>query len=81
MRTCMYVYRCVDTYIYIYIYTYIYVDVGNGARLSSSRKRPEGSFIPPAHLTRSNSNARNAISSQSFFFQRKCLITSARESL
>ena len=30
---------------------------------------------------RSNSNARNAVPSQSFSFKRKCLITSARESL
>ena len=28
-----------------------------------------------------NSNARNAISSQSCSFKRKCLVTSARESL
>ena len=33
------------------------------------------------HLMRSDSNARNVILSQGFSFQRKCLITSARESL
>ena len=39
-------------------------------------------LVPEAvHLMRSTSNARNAISSQSFSFQRKCLLGSARESL
>ena len=46
------------------------------------RERSRGlSHLWAAHLIRSNPSARDAIPSQSRSFRRKCLISSARESL